>query len=422
MKFREAFFLTTLQTVVKLISGILLNKVVAVYLGPSGLAMIGQFQNFAGIVTGISNASVQTGIIAKTAEARDSRKKKKIWKNALYLSIVFSILSSVMVFSLAGELAQYVMRDSKFSFVMIMFSLSIIFFSLNLYLLSILNGLGDIKLYSIINIAISLTSLLLVSLSVTFFGLKGGVLGLLLTQFIVFLFAYMVIFNKYKNSFFKFASIKIEISTIKVLLKYGSASFCSGIIVGLMMITIRTIIINNSTLDDAGIWEAASKISIYFSLMFVTPISIYYLPKFASSVNITQINKSLIEILSFFLPLALLSIFLIVSIKSHLIVFLFSDQFSSLESLIVVILVAEVFRILAAILNIVFFAKHSLFNAVKNEFIYASLFVILSYISVPDYGLQGVLYSYLVSSMLYLILNFLFYKFRFVWIAEEHSV
>ena len=211
MKFREAFFLTTLQTVVKLISGILLNKVVAVYLGPSGLAMIGQFQNFAGIVTGISNASVQTGIIAKTAEARDSRKKKKIWKNALYLSIVFSILSSVMVFSLAGELAQYVMRDSKFSFVMIMFSLSIIFFSLNLYLLSILNGLGDIKLYSIINIAISLTSLLLVSLSVTFFGLKGGVLGLLLTQFIVFLFAYMVIFNKYKNSFFKFASIKIEI-------------------------------------------------------------------------------------------------------------------------------------------------------------------------------------------------------------------
>ena len=132
MKFREAFFLTTLQTVVKLISGILLNKVVAVYLGPSGLAMIGQFQNFAGIVTGISNASVQTGIIAKTAEARDSRKKKKIWKNALYLSIVFSILSSVMVFSLAGELAQYVMRDSKFSFVMIMFSLSIIFFSLNL--------------------------------------------------------------------------------------------------------------------------------------------------------------------------------------------------------------------------------------------------------------------------------------------------
>ena len=422
MKFREAFFLTTLQTVVKLISGILLNKVVAVYLGPSGLAMIGQFQNFAGIVTGISNASVQTGIIAKTAEARDSRKKKKIWKNALYLSIVFSILSSVMVFSLAGELAQYVMRDSKFYFVMIMFSLSIIFFSLNLYLLSILNGLGDIKLYSIINIAISLTSLLLVSLSVTFFGLKGGVLGLLLTQFIVFLFAYMVIFNKYKNSFFKFASIKIEISTIKVLLKYGSASFCSGIIVGLMMITIRTIIINNSTLDDAGIWEAASKISIYFSLMFVTPISIYYLPKFASSVNITQINKSLIEILSFFLPLALLSIFLIVSIKSHLIVFLFSDQFSSLESLIVVILVAEVFRILAAILNIVFFAKHSLFNAVKNEFIYASLFVILSYISVPDYGLQGVLYSYLVSSMLYLILNFLFYKFRFVWIAEEHSV
>ena len=156
--------------------------------------------------------------------------------------------------------------------------------------------------------------------------------------------------------------------------------------------------------------------------MFVTPISIYYLPKFASSVNITQITKSLIEILSFFLPLALLSIFLIVSIKSHLIVFLFSDQFSSLESLIVVILVAEVFRILAAILNIVFFAKHSLFNAVKNEFIYASLFVILSYISVPDYGLQGVLYSYLVSSMLYLILNFLFYKFRFVWIAEEHSV
>ena len=68
MTIKSTFFLTTLHTVVKVLSGVVLNKFIAVYAGPSGLAILAQFQNFSGIVTGFSNGSIQTGVVKKTAE------------------------------------------------------------------------------------------------------------------------------------------------------------------------------------------------------------------------------------------------------------------------------------------------------------------------------------------------------------------
>ena len=38
--------LSAIATIIKIISGFVINKVVAIYVGPSGLAIIGQLQNF----------------------------------------------------------------------------------------------------------------------------------------------------------------------------------------------------------------------------------------------------------------------------------------------------------------------------------------------------------------------------------------
>jgi PST family polysaccharide transporter len=38
--------LSAIATIIKVISGFVINKVIAMYVGPSGLAVVGQLQNF----------------------------------------------------------------------------------------------------------------------------------------------------------------------------------------------------------------------------------------------------------------------------------------------------------------------------------------------------------------------------------------
>ena len=62
--------LTAISTIIKLIAGFVINKVIAIYVGPSGLAVVGQLQNFMSIITTISNGAITNGIVKYTAEYR----------------------------------------------------------------------------------------------------------------------------------------------------------------------------------------------------------------------------------------------------------------------------------------------------------------------------------------------------------------
>ena len=106
MRFRDTFFLTSLQTAVKVISGIVLNKVLAIYVGPAGLAIVGQFNNFIGVVIGVASGSTQTGIVKKIAESDSGDSRKKIYSNALLIIIALSIPISLGIYYYSEYIAE----------------------------------------------------------------------------------------------------------------------------------------------------------------------------------------------------------------------------------------------------------------------------------------------------------------------------
>ena len=185
MKFKDTFLLTSLNTVVKVLSGIVLNKIIAVYLGPAGLAMLGQFQNVAGILIGIGNASIQTGVVKKIAENSEKKYRNKILVNASILVLVLSAVSSIIVFVFSDYFAQVILFDIGFSTTIKIFALSILFYAANVYFLSILNGLREIRQLTFISILLSLIPVLMIPLLITYFQISGVIYALILTQFLV---------------------------------------------------------------------------------------------------------------------------------------------------------------------------------------------------------------------------------------------
>jgi len=413
MKFKDTFLLTSLNTFVKVLSGIVLNKIIAVYLGPAGLAVLGQFQNFAGILTGIGNASIQTGVVKKIAQNSEKKYRNKILVSSSILVLVLSAVSSIIVFGFSDYFAQAILFDIGFSATIKIFALSILFYAANVYFLSILNGLREIRQLTFISILLSLIPVLMIPLLITYFQISGVIYALILTQFLVFLLSYGIILKKHSYNFFKVKFSKFDMEVIKTLLKFGLVSFLNGMLLSLSLLVIRSYIIEGNSLEVAGIWEAAYKISLYFNLLFLMPLSIYYMPKFSAMESVVKIDKEIKSVIKVLIFPLLFLIFFTYWFGADIILLLFSADFLLVHEILTIVMIAEVFKIFGGVYMTLFMSKQLFLQAILTNIVFTIAFVgYVVFQSYSNLNLLNVAQSYLLASFLYFVIAFSFQKYH----------
>ena len=62
MTLLRASLVTGLATLVRMASGLVLNKIFALYIGPSGLGQVAQLGTLAGLVNGVATGGVTVGV------------------------------------------------------------------------------------------------------------------------------------------------------------------------------------------------------------------------------------------------------------------------------------------------------------------------------------------------------------------------
>ena len=101
-------FYTGIATLIRTISGFLLNKILAIYVGPSGLAFIGQFQSFVGMILQFASGAINTGVVKYTSEFRNNEEeKRKIFSKALCIGLAASIPVAIILLVFAVELSDF---------------------------------------------------------------------------------------------------------------------------------------------------------------------------------------------------------------------------------------------------------------------------------------------------------------------------
>ena len=86
--------MTGLLTLLKMAMGFVIAKVVAIYTGPTGMAMLGQVQSLVGSLNGIINAPVGSGVVRYTAENKQQGFESCApwWRASLQWVLVISAL------------------------------------------------------------------------------------------------------------------------------------------------------------------------------------------------------------------------------------------------------------------------------------------------------------------------------------------
>ena len=139
----KVFSFTSLSTLIKMLTGFVTVKVVAVIIGPTGIALLGQLNNFSSIILTFASGGINNGITKYVAEYKNSPSKIRLFlSTALQITLVLSLLCGLILILFAGFFSRLILADDSFSYVFIVFGVTITLYTLNGFLLSILHWIG----------------------------------------------------------------------------------------------------------------------------------------------------------------------------------------------------------------------------------------------------------------------------------------
>ncbi len=174
----KVFSLNALSTLVKILAGFIGVKVVAVLIGPDGMALLGQLTNFSTIFLTLSTAGIAAGVTKYIAEYAGSENKiKSILQTSVYITVLSSLACALLLIVGASFFSELILGDKQFTSIFIIFGCTITLYALNILLLSILNGFGEFKKYALVNAAGSLIGLLFSVILASSFGIYGALLS-----------------------------------------------------------------------------------------------------------------------------------------------------------------------------------------------------------------------------------------------------
>lgn len=402
--------LNGIAVVVRMATLLGLNKILAVYVGPSGYALIGQLQNAMVMITTIASGAINTGVTKYTAEFReDEQKTNDVWKTSFNISIVLSLVLALIIYFFSSELSSYFFHDINYEFVFSWFALTLPFFVLNALLMAILNGRKEVVRYVKINIFSAVFSLFFTGALTVNFGIKGALIALVTNQAIVLV---VTIFLLYKTDWFKLKRLlgfgKLNVTAN--LSKFALMTIVSVISVPLSHIAVRQHLVSEFGIEHAGYWDAMWKISTVYLMLVTTTLSLYYLPRLSEIKFKEELRSEIFNGYKIIMPIVIVVSMCSYLLKELVIEILFSSDFMEMMSLFGWQMFGDTVKIASWLIAFVYTAKGLIKLHIFSQIFFSFSFYGLTIFFCSFYGFDGVAISHAVNYIAYAIFVFLSLK------------
>ncbi|WNF57342.1 O-antigen translocase [Pseudomonas sp. SG20052] len=396
--------LNSIAVIIKMLTLLGINKILAVYVGPAGYASLGQFQNAVQMITTFASGAINTGVTKYTAEFHaDESKQQQVWRSAGTVALIGSIITSVFIAIFNEQLASWFLGSTEFGGVFLWFAVTLVLFTFNTLLLSILNGKKEVLLYVIANIAGSLFALAVTSVMAIQFGLYGALVALAVYQSITF---FVTLGLCYKASWFKISYLvgQVDKATAINLSKFAAMALTSAVSVPVSHILVRNHLGMTFGWEAAGYWEAIWRLSTAYLMVATTTLSVYYLPRLSELKHPVEIRREIFQGYRIVLPISALCGVLIYLLRDFIIEVLFTKDFAPMRELFAWQMLGDTFKIGSWILAYLMLGKAMFKLFIVFEIISAAGFVLLTHILTSKYGLEGVAIAHAAIYVIYWLL------------------
>ncbi|AOR27703.1 lipopolysaccharide biosynthesis protein [Formosa sp. Hel1_33_131] len=414
MNFVNSSLFTGISTLIRVISNIVITKVIAISLGPSGMVLLGQINNLVSFVRTLSTGGVQQGIVKLVAESENNNQQMPI-NASVQISLFSSFTCGLFLIVFREQLGMYIFFTLDYNYLFFIIAAAIIPYAINIIFVSVLNGMRQLKLFVVANIISNILGLIISLLFIYFFKVEGLLIAFSINQSIAIISTLYLIRNQnWWKSIFRL--VIIDKIYFKKLFSYSVMALVSASTVPVAYIIIRTLVITEIGEVQAGHWEALIRVSSVLVMVMATSYSTYLLPTL-SSIKKEDLRKELYKIYKIVIPIAIIFPLLIFILKDYVVLFLYSEEFIKVVSLFKYQLIGDGFRIISYVTGFLILAKSHVKLYVMNELIQFILYVGLSTILIKKIGLEGVTLAYMLTAMTCLLFQLIVFR-KILWVKN----
>jgi PST family polysaccharide transporter len=377
------------------------------------MALMGNFRNFISSIESVGVLGLQNGIIQDIAVNNKERE-------SIYMTITTVFFTVILIGSFLGfllilfskSIGIYLFESNEYQLAIQMLGCLLPFQLLTFVINSVLNGLSAYKKVVFISIITYVVGLIISLLFMWKFDILGAMIAVLTTTFLLF-FISMFYLSSLLNLKDIFYFSNVSKKHLFSILPLGIMTLFSAIIAPTIYIFIRNYIIEVTSLQAAGFYEAISRISGFYFMFIATLMTFYFLPELSKTATRKDIFKLFKEYYTFLIPLFTLGLVVIFLLKNFIITLLLTSEFEPVSQLFFWQLIGDFFRALSLILGMYFFAKKLLKPYFITEIISFIVLISSSYYFIGKYGVEGAVLAYAITYFLYFAVLVVYFKYQF---------
>lgn len=393
---------SALLTLLRIGSGFIVAKAVAVYAGPGGMAMLGQLQNMIAALNGVVTAPVGNGLIRYTAEhhANGIEACAPWWRACTrWLAFVFVATVPIALF-FTNSISEWIFGSSNYAWLIVIAILALPLAAINTLLASVTNGLQQYKRFiGLSMVSVVIATAVMLSLVVTL-KVNGALMAAALFSGIS---GTVMIIGTIRQPWFR---LRYWIGNVDKVKMRGAGAYvamaaASALCVPISLMLVRNLLVQKLGWSVAGQWQAVYKISEVYLGVITMALSTYYLPRLSAVSGFDAIKAEIWSITRFVMPIVCVLAIIVYCLRDVAISLLFTEQFRAARDLFAVQLLADVVKILSWLFAFPMLSRGAAKWFIGTEVIFSLSLPALALLFVDKFGANGANLAYLVNYILY---------------------
>lgn len=403
--------LNAVSVLVKVGSGLIAAKILAIFIGPTGLGLIGNLRNTLNTVDTFSTMGIQNGVIKYVAENENNQTKLYRLLSTVFIStFIMVVVLSIVMFLLSEPLSNYIFRsNADYSWVFKVLAFTLPWHAANIIFMAVINGLGKFKQIIGINIAGNIIGLAISALLIWKLQLTGALLGLIISPALLFAFSFYLIHRQF-NGFSFLRRKNFDGNVIKRLLSYSLMSLVNAVLGQIIFITIRNTIAVKAGTDEAGFWEAMNRISFFYLMFITTLLTVYFLPKLSVAKSNTETKAVFVSYYKSIVPIFVAGCAVIYLLRFLIVRILFTKEFLPMENLFLWQLLGDIFKAGSLILGYQFFAAKMTKAFIFTEVMSFAIFYFSGIYLIGLFGSEGAVMAHAFTYVVYFIVLVIWFR------------
>ncbi|WP_270668053.1 O-antigen translocase [Aeromonas sp. QDB12] len=400
--------MTGLLTLLRMAMGFVIAKVVAVYTGPTGMAMLGQVQSMVTSLNGIINAPAGSGVVRFTAEQQGEgfAACAPWWRAALQWILIISAIAIPVGLLLAEQIATWLFQDKALSWIVMATVCVLPLSAIGTLCNSVINGQQLYRRYVGLGMVSVLISSSVMLTMIVQANIKGALLAAAIQSALIGL---VMLLANLRQPWLRWRYWwgATDSTARKNIGGYMLMAITSALTVPVSLIFVRNILIDQVGWEAAGQWQAVWKISEVYLGVITMALGTYYLPRLSSLCGVDAIVGEIHKTARLIIPIVAIMAFGIYLLRDVAIWLLFTDEFNTARDLFAIQLCGDVIKISSWLYAYPMISRGATKWFMTTEILFSITFIALTYLFVDHMGLKGATVSYMVNYSIYFVITIL---------------